>query len=686
MANQTIIYMKEILLIILITAAGMIQTIGQIIYPGKDPGKAIVNTMSGNQVVLENGAIRMKFANERGRILIKSFEDKITGEQLTLNNVALFELILPDNNIISSDEFILVTPPLISGITPEPAAITYVNRLPGKKYSATLRNNRLGLIVSWEAHLRDGSNYVRQSFTFSSNDVCEISRINLIKLPLNINIRKEGTVDGVPIVHNNMFFAVENPLSKVEEIRKIEKGKITSDLTSSLPLYSPIKSSGSCTVSSVWGTTPAGQLRRGFLYYIERERAAPYHQMSFYNSFGDLAWFDRKMSERACLERIRWIGDSLIVKRKVDFKGFLFDDGWDDPKTLWQFNSGFPDGFSNMKKAAESYNASLGVWISPFGGYREPKKQRLEYGKQQNPPFETNDYGFSLAGPVYYKRYKEVLIDFVKKYDIIMLKFDGVASRYKEDLAAFLRVTSEVRAVKPDMYFFLTTGTYPSPFFLKYGDVVWRGGEDWYSAGEGSQRQQWITYRDGDVYKNVVNRSPLYPLNALQQMGIFVSDIRDEKYKNYPGAFEMTDKDVSDDIWAAIGTGTSVQGLYINVYRMSKTAWDCLGAALNWAKSNESIMDDTHGVGGDPLKGEVYGFASWSPEKGVLSLRNPSSIEKSFNVDVSRVFDIPEEYVGNMYLFYDVKNGDKNPVAEGGSFKLSFEPFEVKIFNAVLSK
>ena len=88
-----------------------------------------------------------------------------------------------------------------------------------------------------------------------------------------------------------------------------------------------------------------------------------------------------------------------------------------------------------------------------------------------------------------------------------------------------MKVTREVRDVKPDIYFCLTTGTWPSPFFLRYGDIVWRGGDDYGYAGEGSNRQRWITYRDADVYRNVVQRSPLYPLNALQRMGIFICDI-----------------------------------------------------------------------------------------------------------------------------------------------------------------
>lgn len=656
----------------------------QISYPGNDPGKASLKTLRGIQLIMENSIIKLVLVKDGKRITVKSFEDKQTQEKLFLNNAALFELILTDNNIVSSDEFTLINPPVISNTAAETDAVTYANRLAGMKYMATLKNDRLGLIVHWEAHLRDGSNYVRQIFTFSSKDIVKISRINLIKLPLNIDVRKEGTVDGVPMVHINMFFAIENPLSKVEEIRKIEKSKISSDLTASLSVFKPITPKDPFTVSSVWGTTPIGQLRRGFNYYIERERAAPYHQMSFYNSWGDIAWSDRKMSERACLERIRWIGDSLIVKRQVKLKAFLFDDGWDDNKTLWQFHSGFPNGFTKLKEAVESYGSTLGVWISPFGGYNISKQQRLEYGKKQIPPFETNENGFSLAGPVYYNRFKEVLIDFIKKYDITMLKFDGVAGNNKKDMEAFLRVTKEVREAKPDLYFCLTTGTWPSPFFLRYGDIVWRGGDDYGYAGEGSNRQRWITYRDADVYRKVVQRSPLYPLNALQRMGIFICDL------SVFGQFGMDEKDVSDDIWSAFATGTSVQGLYINANRMNTAAWDCLADAINWSEANESIMADVHWLGGDPARGEVYGTAAWTPQKAVLTLRNPSTVEKSFEVNVVRVFELPPAYEKNEYVFYDVKSGkatgNKQPVAQTGSFQINLQPFEVKVLDALLKE
>ena len=42
-------------------------------------------------------------------------------------------------------------------------------------------------------------------------------------------------------------------------------------------------------------------------------------------------------------------GEELTVKRGVKLDSFLFDDGWDDYATLWQFDKpDFPNGFAPL--------------------------------------------------------------------------------------------------------------------------------------------------------------------------------------------------------------------------------------------------------------------------------------------------------------------------------------------------
>ena len=96
-------------------------------------------------------------------------------------------------------------------------------------------------------------------------------------------------------------------------------------------------------------------------------------------------------------------------------------------------------------------------------------------------------------------------------------------------------------------------------------------------------------------------------------------------------------------------------------------------------------MTDVHWAGGDPSKGEVYGYAAWSEKKSYVSLRNPASVDKVFHFKVKEIFDIPDGYSDN-YLFNDVRSeltGKKKVSVEGRSFMIILKPFEVRVFDAV---
>jgi hypothetical protein len=51
---------------------------------------------------------------------------------------------------------------------------------------------------------------------------------------------------------------------------------------------------------------------------------------------------------------------------------------------------------------------------------------------------------------------------------------------------------------------------------------------------------------------------------------------------------------------------------------------------------------DSHWIGGDPGAGEIYGYASWTPRKGILVLRNPSDKAASINIDLETTFELPK--------------------------------------------
>ena len=136
----------------------------------------------------------------------------------------------------------------------------------------------------------------------------------------------------------------------------------------------------------------------GRFFYLERERAHPYRPFLHYNSWYDLGYFNQ-FDEAGALDRVNAFGTELNKKRGVQLSSYLFDDGWDNPSTLWKFNSGFSDGFAAVRRAAEQYGAEPGVWMSPWGGYGKPRDERLAAGRTAG--YEIVADGFALSGPKY---------------------------------------------------------------------------------------------------------------------------------------------------------------------------------------------------------------------------------------------------------------------------------------------
>jgi hypothetical protein len=384
-----------------------------------------------------------------------------------------------------------------------------------------------------------------------------------------------------------------------------------------------------------------GQMRRDFLAYLERERAHPYRTFLHYNSWYDLGYFT-PYSATDAVDRINAFGRELTVKRGVKLDSFLFDDGWDKHDSLWKFNSGFPDGFTALKDAAEKYGADPGVWMSPWGGYSKPKQERIAFGHEAG--YEIVGGGYALSGPKYYAAFRDVALEMMQKYGVNQFKFDGTGnvnsvfpgSRFDSDFSAMIHMIGELRAAKPDLFVNLTTGTWPSPFWVMHADSIWRGGEDDSTAGVGTHRERWITYRDAQTYEGVAQMGPLYPLNSLMLHGLIYA--RDHKdLDKDPG------NDFRNEIRSYFGTGTQLQEMYITPSLLTQQNWDDLAEAAKWSRANADVLKDTHWVGGDPAWLEVYGWASWTPRKGILVLRNPSDHAQTVRLRLQDALELPTD-------------------------------------------
>ncbi|MGB6875122.1 MAG: hypothetical protein WBD87_03730, partial [Candidatus Acidiferrales bacterium] len=598
-------------------------------HDGQDSPRAQIE---GGKILLANGAVAAEWQVSPTGLQFLQIQDRRSG-QIIAGPAAAFSLTLASGSQIISSAMRLLESPKIENFPAQPRAARFSERVPGRAVTASFEDAQHGLRASWRAILRDGSHYIRQEIEFlSMKESLPIIEVTMLDLRVT-GAAVSGSVNGSPVTSGTWFLGFEHPLSQ----STVEGGRLRCTLKRQLPL----EHGRSALYSSVIGATAPGQLRRDFLRYVERERAHPYRTFLHYNSWYDLGYFT-PYDQVGALDVIHSFGEELHAKRGVHLDSFLFDDGWDNHKSLWDFNSGFPDGFSPVKDAAAKYDAAPGIWLSPWGGYDGPQKERLEYGKQQG--YEENSGGFVLSGPRYFHRFREVCLKMIRTYGINQFKFDGTGnastvfpgSEFDSDFAAMISLIGDLRAAEPDLYVNLTTGTYPSPFWLRYADSIWRDGDDHSFAGVGSNRQQWITYRDSATYQYVVRPGPLYPLNSLMLHGLIYARYA-EKLSDDPG------HDFPDEIHSYFGTGTQLQEMYVTHSLLSSSDWNTLAEAARWSRRSADTLVDTHWIGGDPAHLEVYGWASWSPRGGIVTLRNPDKAPHTFELDPQSAFELPPD-------------------------------------------
>jgi hypothetical protein len=136
----------------------------------------------------------------------------------------------------------------------------------------------------------------------------------------------------------------------------------------------------------------------------------------------------------------------------------------------------------------------------------------------------------------------------------------------------------------------------------------------------------------------------------------------------------------SHEVHDYFGSGTQLQEMYISHALLSPADWDVLGEAANWSRGNAAVLRDTHWIGGDPAKLEVYGWAAWTRAKAILTLRNPSDQGQSISIDVGRAFELPAG-VPRRFLARSPWKQDAGatPVslAAGEEHRFALGPFEV---------
>lgn len=696
-------------------------------YPGQNPGKAFlsVGAASAKEARMENGVLQFivrEVLSGQSEVPFPSFSFRHVGEAgvgelpaVETEGVPLYLTLEEGGNRKIVSAFSRVSPS-----APEDGAW---KEGPGRRvFSWAGENAESGVKVSWYARLDDGGHYVKHCYIIEARKDLELAGFCPFDLK-GKGFEVPGAVPGTPLVHpaSMTFYGVEQPVA-IASVH--DEGGASVGFECRLPM----KAGSKYVFTAVTGVYPPGQLRRGFLSYLEQERAKPYHQFLHYNG-----WYDHGLSptEENMLATVKAYGEELVDKRGIKLDSFVLDDGWDDYRTdLWQPHpQKFPHGFGKLAEAIRGIDSHFGIWISPLGGY-SGSPERLAHAKRMGLVPEDAEQ-LDLSFPEYYNWYLNRCRELMKNDGVNFFKWDRAGGGVSPHFMSLLRIAGELRRENPDLFLSTTVGTWPSPFWLNHVDCIWRtGSSDVNWIGEGNSREQYITYRDASCYRLIVQKAPLFPLNSLMHHGVVLgkefqgrrtSDARlyaegkAQEPKEGDGDF-MSDttihtvdfpvnNDLRKDVRIFMASGANLQELYLSPDMMNQKAWDDVAEAARWAKQYEDVLADVHWVGGNPEKGEVYGYAAWRGGRGAtLVLRNPTGKKQGISLNFNDLFqpagkdpvtELHSPYAdqrirslaqepGKTVSRVEEKKGAEWTVAESPA--LVMEPFEVLVFSVRFDK
>ncbi len=247
------------LLLALTLTAVAAATAPAIDLPGVAPGPAKA-TLDGPQLAMENAVLQARWDLSPGSRRLVEVIDRVADAGLVCDS-RLFSVKLADGSELASAALCPAGQATLERITPRPTATRLAERSAGWRATLELATADGRTRFRWQAVLRDGSNYVRQEVALLAHAGPRPVEFGLLDLPAG-DARSCGAVDGSPLVSGNFFLGCEQPLAK----NQVAAGRAVCRL----PLYdSP--AAGMAEASAAVGVAPAGQLRRGFLYYLDRE-------------------------------------------------------------------------------------------------------------------------------------------------------------------------------------------------------------------------------------------------------------------------------------------------------------------------------------------------------------------------------------------------------------------------------
>jgi hypothetical protein len=512
-----------------------------------------------------------------------------------------------------------------------------------------------------------------------------------------VTVIKEGGF-GQPIAirleKGGAFFGLEYPAS---DNRVQSDNKDTTTIFCGQEIGERI---GASWVESEWvveALTPNNYVKQWFWKYIDRIRVAPLKPYLLYNTWYDVRAPEivkdpaHEMNEKNLLRIIELFRREMIEKRGLNLDAFVLDDGWDIYESEWELSmEQFPRALAPIRDKLKEIGVNLGMWFGPIGGYSN-RKLRIEWMKAHG--YEVVGDQLCLAGEHYRQLFKKRVIDFVRNGGVGYYKWDGIQFSCSEPdhghpvgiysrravMESLIDLCQSVRAENQNIFLNITSGTWLSPWWVKYANTIWMQGQDYGYANVPSisRRDAAITYRDYVLFDDVKKNNFWFPMANLMTHGIIKGHLQ-----KLGGEEEPLDK-FTDNALLYFARGVSMWELYISPNLLTEGEWNAFAKAIRWAKDRFDILRFTEVIGGDPGERSAYGYVHFAGEKGIIAARNPFITPQTLKISLSPSLGLaPAASSLVLERIYPTRWIDTELYSAGETIEIPLQGYETAVFEA----
>jgi hypothetical protein len=413
-------------------------------------------------------------------------------------------------------------------------------------------------------------------------------------------------------------------------------------------------------ISSDWavsGLSTDPYVKLWFNRYLDQVRVAPVRPYLKYNCWCDVRSAESVdnpeavMNEENIFRIIKDFRRELYDKRGISLDAFVLDDGWDVYKSDWVLRTAeFPHGLKPFADTLRHMGTRLGIWFGPIGGYSF-REQRVGWMKDHG--YEVTGDQLCLAGKNYYPLFADRVLGFMQNDHISHFKWDGILFSCSEPehghptginsrraiTDSLILLCNKVRTENPGVYLNITSGTWLSPWWLKYTNTIWMQGEDWgySSVPSASLRDMETTFRDITLYNDFRKNDFWFPVSNLMTVGIIKG-----RLANLGGESETLEQFTNNAVFC-LARGVAMWELYVSPDMLTRGEWDAIASTIRWARDRFEILRNTEMTGGDPAREEAYGYLHFSGDHGILACRNSSADIRKMNLELDPSFGLDPE-------------------------------------------